>query len=118
LFAQAGGPLDADDIHVGGVGQAKVRVGSLAKPDSAGDFPKLPSLFSAEERLETNLCPDSVAIGSRADATNLEPGIGIAVVAIEKIGTAALPVGDKEIQESVVVVVGPRPAGRVAPIIH
>src|SRR4030095_10129270 len=52
------------------------------------------------------------------DAAHLEPGVRVAVVPIEKVRSAALPVRDEEIEEAVVVVIAPRTTGGIAAVVH
>jgi len=90
----------------------------LAEAGAAGDFAELPGFLSAQRGLHPYSGADAVAVRRRADASHLEPVITVPVVPVEEIRTAALPVGDEEVEEAIIIIIAPGRARRVASIIH
>src|SRR5262245_29669005 len=72
---------------------------------------------TGEDRLHADFRADGVAVRCGADATNLKPGVRVAVVPVKKIGPAPLPIGHEQIEKTVVVVIAPRAAGGIPAIV-
>ncbi len=114
----ARGPLDSHGVRSDSVAQPEMRQQTrLSKTGSSGNLPQLPHVRCSDCRMQAHFGADARPVRGRADTFHLQPVIRVAVVPVEEIRPAALPVRDEKVKEAVVVIVCPGAAGGVAAIV-
>jgi len=111
---QSGRPFDTQCFDGGCVAQAEVRSQrSLTKGGPRTDFTQLPERLAPDRRLHSHFRADGLPIRDRARQSDFEPVVRIAIVAVKQVGELnENGSGDEQIQEPVLIVIGPRTKGR------
>src|SRR5262245_45918882 len=118
LLHDARRPFDAHRIDDVGVAEAEIRPYVVLRfpAGAAGEFLQLPESFSADARLDAHLCAYRTPIGNRADESELDPVVRVAVVEVE--GASRRISANSQIEKAIVVVVTPRAGERTNGIVR
>src|SRR2546430_1381704 len=80
-------PLNANEVRIGCVAEAEVgaQVVLTAKTATTGNLTQLPESLAADGCQHANLCADRRSIRDRADESEVQPRVTVAIVSIEEV---------------------------------
>src|SRR5436190_20497275 len=100
------------------VAQAKMSFEWTLAGASSGNFAQLPQCLAADGGFYPDFGSNSRTVGDGSHELHFEPAIGVAVVAIKAIVLGDMPaIGHKQIEKSVVVVIGPGATQRIGYVV-